>query len=157
MSNHRTSETLKRFHGATSASRSLHQGAESGPRLDRHRNSGALPPSAMESSKKLKKDSPAATEAVVPAPQDAKRRPIETFREGDVSASVWGREVQYKGKATIFFSVSFERSYKDRDGAFRYSKSFGLSDLGKLITVAQRSAEYIQGIQESDPSKEQPA
>lgn len=89
-----------------------------------------------------------------PAPQDAKRRPLQSFREGDgVSASVWARQVQYQGKPVTFYSVSVERSYRDRDGAYRYSKNFDATDLGALLTVIQRAAEYIHG-QQSQPERE---
>lgn len=100
----------------------------------------------------------AATPAA-PAAQDAKRRPIQSFREGDgVSASVWARQVQYQGKPVTFFSVSCERAFRDRDGTYRYSKSFDVTDLGALLTVIQRAAEHIHGLQrqpEREPMPDQ--
>lgn len=79
------------------------------------------------------------------ASHDAKRRPMH-FREADVSAAVWSREVPVNGEPVTFYSVSLERAYRDRDGARQYSKSFDPDDLGALVTVIQRAAEYIQGL-----------
>ena len=93
------------------------------------------------------------------AAQDARRRPIQSFREGDgVSASIWARQVQYQGKPVTFYSVSCERAFRDRDGTYRYSKNFDASDLGALLTVIQRAAEYIHGLQrqtEREPMPDQ--
>lgn len=97
-----------------------------------------------------------AAKDAAPAPQDVKRRPIQSFREGDVSASVWAREVLVKGKPATFHSVSVERSYRDRDGAYRYTRNFDASDLGALMSVIQRSAEYIHGLQAQPPAQPMP-
>ena len=54
------------------------------------------------------------------------RRPIQSIRIGDVSASVWSREFAVQGQMRTFRSVTFERSYKDRDGSWKYTKTFDL-------------------------------
>ena len=64
-----------------------------------------------------------------PAPQDAKRKPATTLRMGDVSASVWTRDREVQGQTTRYYSVTFERSYKDGTGKFCYTKSFDPDDL----------------------------
>lgn len=86
------------------------------------------------------------------ATAEPKNRPIESFREGDVSVSVWQRE--FKGR--VFYSCSFERSYKDATGQWRYTKYFGLDDLGKVISLAKRAADYLdeKGQQEAEPLSE---
>ncbi len=93
------------------------------------------------------KDVSSATEA---APAPAKRLPIKTIRDGDVSASVWSREHQTKDGTITFYSVSFERSYKDRDGAYRYTKSFDPDCLAQLCTVAQEASEYLHNLTNPD-------
>jgi hypothetical protein len=87
----------------------------------------------------------AAKEAAA-ASQDAKRRPIQTIRIGDVSASVWSREHVIQGQPRIFYSATFERSFKTRDGGYGYSKSFDPDSLGALVAVIQRTDEYLQGL-----------
>ena len=54
-----------------------------------------------------------------------------------------------------WFTVSFERSYKDRDGAWKYSKSFDNASLGKIIALCQQASEIIADLErESDLSKQ---
>ncbi len=91
---------------------------------------------------------PAGQPAGAGASPEAKRKPIETFRVEDVSASVWSREFVVQGQPKTFYSVSFERSYKDANGQYRYTKSFDQDSLGKVVTVAQRAAEFIHGLQQ---------
>jgi hypothetical protein len=106
----------------------------------------------METSTKKKKDvavrktaEPASKEAT-PAPQEEKRRPIKSFREEDVSASVWSRQHRVQGEYRTFYSVTFERSYKDANGEYRYTKTFDLGDLGKLVKLIQRVDEYMNSL-----------
>jgi len=87
--------------------------------------------------KKLKTESgtkpevPAARDAA-PATQDAKRRPLKTFREGDVSATIWPRQTLVRGEQRNFYSLTFERSYKIPGQPWKYTRSFDVSDLGNL-------------------------
>jgi len=68
------------------------------------------------------------------------QKPIQTFREGAVGASVWLREAQ-KGP---FYEVTFSRSYKnDRTGASGYSQAFPDRLLPTLIRVAERAQAWI--------------
>ncbi|HEX3151155.1 MAG TPA: hypothetical protein VHR66_23960 [Gemmataceae bacterium] len=72
-----------------------------------------------------------------------KRSPLKTLRVEDCFASIWVREFLKNGEMRRFFSVSFERSYKDRDGAWKYTKSFDLDSLGKLVMLCQQASEAI--------------
>ena len=84
-----------------------------------------------------------------PATQDAKRRPIHTIRLEDCSASIWARESVVRGKPQIFYSVTLERSYKDRDGSWKYTKTFDAGSLGTVVTLCQQASEYIEHQQEA--------
>lgn len=92
-------------------------------------------------------EEPAATNAAT-APQDAQRKPIQTVRIGDVSASIWSRDHQVRGELRTFYSVTLERSFRDRDGAYRYTKSFDPDSLGSLVAVIQKADEYLQRLRE---------
>lgn len=60
-------------------------------------------------------------------------KPIKTFREGNVGASVWLRQT----KAGVFYDVTFARSWKDElTGKMGYSQSFNDLSLGALARVA---------------------
>ena len=103
----------------------------------------------MEKAKKNKdvsatkaEETPVATTAAT-APQEAKRRPEQTFRVDDVSASVWVREHLVRGQPTKFWSVTLERSYKDAAGQWRYTKTFDSESLGRVVALCQQASEYI--------------
>ena len=83
-----------------------------------------------------------AAKAAATASQDAKRRPIKHFRVDDVSAAVWDRKVLVQGEERVYYSVTFERSYKDRDGTWKHTRWFDLESLGKVVTVAQQAVAY---------------
>ncbi len=78
----------------------------------------------------------------------ATRTPVKTIRVDDCSASIWEREFSVKGKPTKFISISFERSYKDRDGAWRYTKSFDPQSLGAIVHLCQQASEAIASLQQ---------
>jgi len=78
--------------------------------------------------------------------QDAKKKPVATIRVDDCSASVWAREFVVQGQPKKFYSVTLERSYKDRDGAWKYTKSFDSDSLGKIVSLCQQASETINGL-----------
>ena len=115
-----------------------------------HGHSVQFPFSAMDSSKKRKESD---VKDDKPAPQEAKRRPVQQFREDDVSVSIWAREHVVNGEARMFYSCTFERSYKNRDGVWRYTKTFDLYSLGKVVTLAQKAAEWIGNTMNEESSQ----
>ena len=103
----------------------------------------------MDSSKKLRtsrKEGPAASAVL----QDAKRQPVATVRADDCSASIWAREAVVQGKPRIFYSVTLERSYKDRDGAWKYTRSFDADSLGKITDLCRQASETIKELEQQD-------
>ena len=90
-----------------------------------------------------------ATNATTSSP-DAKKKPVNTIRLDDVSASIWAREFVVHGSPKIFYSVTLERSYKDRDGAWKWTKSFDVDSLGKVISVCQQASEAITGLMQHE-------
>lgn len=80
------------------------------------------------------------------AMQEASRKPVTTIRVEDVSCSIWAREHLVQGQPKVFYSCSLERSYKDRDGRWRYTKSFDLESLGKVCAAVQQASETIAGL-----------
>ena len=101
----------------------------------------------MESSKSKK--APAAKDAA-PASQDERRKPVATIRVDDCSASIWAREFVVQGQPKTFWSVTLERSYKDRDGAWKYTRSFDSDSLGKIVSLCQQASETINGLQQKE-------
>ncbi len=69
--------------------------------------------------------------------------PVTTIWVDDVGASVWGRDVLVKGKPVTYFSVSLERSYRDRDGVRKYSRSFDADTLPRVIEACQQAHDWL--------------
>lgn len=68
------------------------------------------------------------------------QKPIRTFRDGAVAASVWLRQ----STAGIFYDVTFSRSWKNDDtGTFGYSQSFSDYHLEPLAELAREAAVWI--------------
>ena len=84
------------------------------------------------------------------ASPETKRKPATTLRADDCSASIWTREFVVQGKPRMFYSVTLERSYKDRDGAWRYTRSFDQNSLGKIVSLCQQASETINGLQQKE-------
>ena len=51
------------------------------------------------------------------------RKPATAFRCGNVNAAIW----ENPGEKGPFFSVSFSRPYKDAQGNWKVSSSYGLN------------------------------
>lgn len=66
----------------------------------------------------------------------AKKKPVEFFREGNVSLSVWPNQ----GVKGEFNTFSITRSYKKGD-EWKYSTSFGTNDLPKVKVVLEKAME----------------
>lgn len=78
--------------------------------------------------------------------KDKPRKPVEAIRFGTLSASIWRNQ----GKDGAWYSVSFQRSYKDNDGDWNYSDTFNLHDLCELSLLAQRAFGAIQSLTAKD-------
>lgn len=70
-------------------------------------------------------------------------KPVKKFRSGGVSAAVFENPVDVNGAQVKKFSVQIQRTYKDKDGEFQRTNSFGENDLPKLALVAQRAYEFL--------------
>lgn len=73
-----------------------------------------------------------------------KNTPEKKFRAGAVSATVWKNQVKNptNGNET-YFSISVERSFKDKEGKWQSNSSFRLSDLPKVSLVTQKAYEHL--------------
>ena len=67
-------------------------------------------------------------------------KPIKTFRDGSVGASVWLRSTS----AGMFYDVTFSRSWKDEEtGKSGYAQSFSDRYLDSLMDVIAEAKEWI--------------
>lgn len=67
-------------------------------------------------------------------------KPVKRFRIGFVEASIWRNETNGDRK---FYSVKISRSYKDDDGNYQSTDSFGHGDLPALERVTARAETWI--------------
>ncbi len=86
-----------------------------------------------------------------------KQRPVETVRDGAIKAAIWKNESE-KG---AFFSVTFARTYKDKDGDLQDTESFSGSQLLRLARLAdkayERTAKLAQAERAKDDTEEEEA
>ena len=70
------------------------------------------------------------------------KKPEAKFRAGTVSATVWANQTVKDGQPRAFSSVSFEKSYKDKDGTWKTTKSLNVTDLPKAVMVLTKAYEH---------------
>lgn len=74
----------------------------------------------------------------------SKNQPVKRFRAGGVSATIWANEgVRDDGTSSTFYTVSTERSYKDKEGAWHNTGTFRTNDLPRATIVLQKAYEWI--------------
>ena len=71
--------------------------------------------------------------------------PVASVSFGDVTGNVWENERKDGGS---FYSATFERTYRDGNGAERTSNSFGISQLGDLKKSADVTEAQMQKLYE---------
>jgi len=80
-----------------------------------------------------------------------KKHPEKKFKAGSVSATIWLNSGQdNEGKQTSFRTISFERSYLDKDGNWKTTNSLRVSDIPKGILVLNKAYEYAMLKDEGD-------
>ena len=95
-----------------------------------------------------RKDSTSAPDAGDSVPE--KRTPVRTLREGDCSLSIWRRVYMAKGKETVFYSWTPERSYRDKSGKWNYTKSFSPEDGARIVTLLQQMELTVAELRRED-------
>jgi hypothetical protein len=70
-------------------------------------------------------------------------KPEKKFKIGACTASVFVNEIQTgNGKAEIK-SVSLQRAYKDKNGEFQHTTSFGANDIPKAVLALIKAYDYL--------------
>ena len=85
--------------------------------------------------------------------ENRKNEPIKQFFARNVSGSVFQSEGMKDGRSFKTFSVSFSRSYKDKDGKWAYSSSFRAQDLPKLTVVTRQLYDWFVSQEFAEISK----
>lgn len=76
-------------------------------------------------------------------------RPIQTLRDGAISASIWKNE----GSNGAFYSVTFGRTYTDDAEKPQTADSFSSSDILKVQRIAGKAYDRINELRQSDKAR----
>lgn len=71
-------------------------------------------------------------------------KPEKKFKAGAVVATVWkNAAAKQDGSKAEFYTVSMERSYKDKSGKWGHTGSLRVNDLPKAVLALNKAYEYI--------------
>jgi len=79
-----------------------------------------------------------------------KNLPEKKYRAGAIQATIWSNTKEVDGKQTHYLTVSFERSYLDKNKQWQTTNSLRTSDLPKAILVLSKAYEYVTLNSEGD-------
>lgn len=81
------------------------------------------------------------TEAAdAPRSEEEKVQPVHTLRLKNVRAAVWSNRTE---AGATYLNVTFSRSYRDQEGSWHTTESFGRDDLLLLAKVADQVHSWI--------------
>ena len=82
--------------------------------------------------------------AKVPSVSDVMGRnmPEKKFRSGAIAATIWANEGTKDGKKFSYKTVSFERSYKDKE-EWKTTNSLRMMDIPRAVLVLNKAYEYL--------------
>lgn len=69
--------------------------------------------------------------------------PEKKITAGAISATIWKNYSQNSQGTNTYYTVSFRRSYKDKQGIWQTTSTLGLQDLPKAQLVLQKAYEYL--------------
>lgn len=69
-----------------------------------------------------------------------KNKPEKKFRAGAVTATIWRNQTEDNKE---YSTVSFERSYKDKNGEWKNTNSLRVNDLPKAAMVISKAYEFL--------------
>ena len=81
----------------------------------------------------------------------ANQRPTATVRIGAVKAAIWHNQAGDRTR----YNVTFSKSYRDADGQWKTTLSFGRNDLLVLAKVADRAHSRIVDLEQGEGAAEQ--
>src|SRR5688572_9420629 len=74
------------------------------------------------------------------APPTEKAQPVHTIRMRNVRAAVWANS---RPDSSVWYAVTFSRSYRDEGGQWHSTDSFGGADLLILAEVSRAAFAYV--------------
>lgn len=84
-----------------------------------------------------------------------KNKPEKKFRASPITATIWVNEATSKdGEKAFYRTISLERSFKDKEGAWQKTTSLRVNDLPKATLVLNKSYEFIALKEEGETIQE---
>ena len=77
--------------------------------------------------------------------------PLKKFRAGSVSRALWENEATVSGKTVTMLKASVERRYRDKDGNWKSSSSFGRNEIPLAVYCLGKAFEAIVEEQDVQP------
>lgn len=78
------------------------------------------------------------------------KKSFEEIRLGAVKAAIWKNVVDQGNSSRPVYNVTFQRLYRDGEGKWQSSESFGRDDLLVLAKVADQAHSRICGLQQAE-------
>lgn len=78
------------------------------------------------------------------------KKPSEAIRLGAVKAAIWKNVVDQVNSSRPVYNVTFHRLYRDSEGRWQSSESFGRDDLLVLAKIADQAHSRICGLQQAE-------
>jgi len=72
-----------------------------------------------------------------------KNLPEKKFRAGAIAATVWKNQGQGKDGIVNYSTISLERGYKDKNGAWKSTTSFRINDLPRAALVLEEAYRFL--------------
>ncbi len=73
------------------------------------------------------------------------QQPLARFRAGQISCAIWENEIQVNGTGETVLKASVSRRYKDRDGNWKSSQSFGRNEILLAVWCLGKAFEKMVG------------
>ena len=75
---------------------------------------------------------------------------MKSFAAGDVPAAIWGNEIQVNGSTKTVLKMTVERRYKDKNGTWRSTTSFGGNEVPLAVYCLEKAFETIIAEEKGD-------
>ena len=79
-----------------------------------------------------------------------KQTPLAKVKAGSVQGAVWQNDVPMNGKTVTMLKATVQRRYKDKDGNWQSSGSFGRNEIPLAVYCLQKCFEAMLGESDSN-------
>lgn len=69
-------------------------------------------------------------------------KPIHSIRVGRVEVAIWKNQ----SETAAWYNFTFQRSYRDDEGDFKNTATFGRDDLPVIAFLTARAFEYVESL-----------